>query len=58
MYVVNYIKGILVKSRHHTNLITAYKKIYQQWKARGFKLHLHRMDNENFAEAEEFVTSQ
>ena len=58
VYDSNFIKGIPVKSRHKTDLMTTYKKVYSWCEARGYKPILHRMDNETSAEVEDFIASQ
>ena len=58
IYDANFIKGIPVKSRHKTDLMAAYKKVYGWCEARGYKPVFHRMDNETSAEVEDFIASQ
>ena len=54
----NYIKGKPSKSRHSSELLKAYKDVYQWCESRGFKPILHRMDNETSKEVEDFIQSQ
>ena len=54
----NFIKGMPIKSRHKSQLLAAYDKVYKWCEARGFKPTLHRMDNETSEEAELFIASQ
>ena len=59
-YVYN-VKALLyvpIKSRAKEELLRAYKKIYSYLEARGFKLKLHKLDNETSTDVEEFITAQ
>ena len=54
----NYIKGKPIKSRHSSELLKAYREVYQWCESRGFKPILHCMDNETSKEVENFIQSQ
>jgi hypothetical protein len=53
-YNPNFIKDTAIKSRHVSELLGAYKKIYRWCESRGVKPKLHRMDSD----VEEFTTAQ
>ncbi|KAL7474691.1 hypothetical protein ACHAW6_000654, partial [Cyclotella cf. meneghiniana] len=59
-YVVdaNFIKSYPIKSRHRTELITAYNDVYQYLCIRGFRPKLHYLDNETSQDVEKFITEQ
>ena len=54
----NFIKGIPIKSRHKEELLKAYQIVYKWRAARGYKLRIHRMDNETSKNVKEFIVSQ
>ena len=58
VYDANRILGVPIKSRHSSELLKAYQKIYKWCESRGFSPTLHRMDNETSNEVEEFIKSQ
>ena len=58
IYDANFIKGVPIKSRHMSELLRAYTKVYKWCKSRGFKPRLHRTDNEMSSNAEDFIASQ
>ena len=49
VYNPHYIKGITIKSRHSSNILRAYQKVYAWCKKRGFKPTLHYIDNKTSA---------
>ena len=57
VYDANRILGVPLKSRHSSELLKAYQKIYKWCESRGFSPTLHRMDNETSTEVEEFIKS-
>ena len=58
IYDPNYIKGIPIKSRHRSDLLSAYQSVYKWCESRGFKPTLHRMDNETSKDVEDFIDEQ
>ena len=58
IYDPNYIKGIPIKSRHRSDLLSAYQSVYKWCKSRGFKPTLHRIDNETSKDVEDFIDKQ
>ena len=58
VYESNFIKGIAIKSRHKSELLGAYTKVYKWCKSRGFKPKLHRMDNKTSNDVKEFIKAE
>ena len=48
----------MVKSRHKTDLLVAYKKVYSWYEVRGYKPTLHSIDSKMSAEVVDFIASQ
>ena len=54
----NYIKSYPIKSRHRTQLLTAYEDIYNFLRIRGYRPQLHKLDNETSQDVETFIAEQ
>jgi hypothetical protein len=58
VYDANYIRSIPIKSRSKEELLRAYNEVYEWLTVRGFKLLLHKMDNETSHEVKKFIQGQ
>ena len=58
IYNTNFIKGIAIKLRHRSDLLGAYKQVYNWCESHGFQPSLHRMDNKTSKDVEEVIDKQ
>ena len=54
----NYIKEYPIKSHHLSQLLKAYDNVYDFLQVRGYRPHLHKMDNETSKDVEIFIAEQ
>ena len=58
LHDANHIKGVPIKNRSKSELLRAYKKVYNFCTQRGFQPKLHKLDNETSKDVEDFIRSE
>jgi hypothetical protein len=51
----NYIKSYLIKSRHSSEILKAYKEVYAFLRMRGYRPQLHKLNNKTSQDVELFI---